>query len=127
MKSLPDLLFGPKAHTYEEVDQFSTTVTFSEMEGDRRYVLFVLKKIWRGRTRGKKQEHIGWIVHWHSSHGIPVENTFQGDRTVRTADFEAYGDGSYWKAYAEAELVREIQQMRLWYSYMFEGHDARRR
>jgi len=119
MKSLPDLLFGPKHHFYQLDDEFSQNVRFSNVLSDVRRVDFVLKSIYRQRNKGPKRarrvEYVGSIVHWYVNEPLPIGNTKDDYKTVKAADFEVTGDYAHpliWKAHAPGVLKGLIKAIR---------------
>lgn len=128
MKSLPDLLFGPKHHHYGHVAQHEENVIFSHLKGDRRYVLFTLKSIWKSRDKGpawaRKTEHVGYIVHWYTHVPVPIGNTKDGYKTVKAADFEVTGDYAHpqiWTAHVGSLLGGLIHKIRANNGFYWEG------
>jgi hypothetical protein len=124
MKSLPDLLFGPKHHYYGQLGQYERNVKFSDHPGDGRYVLFTLKAIWRKRNKGpkwaQKAEHVGYIVHWSVFHGIPIGNTKDGYKTVKAADIEIAAE-DYWGDRTATRLEEQIREIRINNGFYWEG------
>lgn len=130
MKSIPDLLFGSKLHSYKIVSEHEANVQFSPVKGDRRYVLFTLKAIYKGRMHGpkwaRKKEFVGYIVHWYTDRGIPIKNTSQGQRMVKKADFrlseeEVDLSALGWQKCAEQDLGKQIADIRTHNGFYFEG------
>lgn len=129
MKSLTDLIFGPKVHEYEEIDIHTAMIQFSNIPGDLRKVRFVLKEIHRARRKGPKwaegREFVGYLIHWHTTYGIPIKNTKDGYGYARSADFAAFGDGTWWRSFAEGELILEIESIRHMNGFYWEGMKLR--
>lgn len=128
MKNLLDILFGPKVHTYEELETHAETVYLSSVPGDTRQVRFVLKAIWKGRQRGpqraRRKEFVGYLTHWHTPYGIPIKNTSNGEKVIKSADFETHElmvDTGYWKVDVVYHLEQQIREIREANGYYFEG------
>lgn len=129
-----NILFGTKVHSYEQIGQYENNVTFSQMRDDRRFVLFTLKGIWRGRSRGpqwaRKKEFVGYIVHWYTDRGIPIQNTKDGYRTVKAADLrlteeEVELSTIGWETCAEVTLYSQIHDIRTRNGFYFEDYKLR--
>ena len=130
MKSLPELLFGPKHHTYEQIAQHEANIQFSPFKSDRRFVIFTLKAIYRGRQKGpqwaQKKEFVGYLVHWHTHHGIPIANTSRGPKLIKKADFQLSEEEFElsvltWQEISEQNLMLQIAQIRRNNGFYFEG------
>jgi hypothetical protein len=134
MKSPADVLFGVKTHTFEQVAQHEGNVQFSPLREDRRFVLFTLKAIYKGRAYGpawvRKKEFVGYIVHWYTDRGVPIKNTAKGERLIKSADFEVsqlFVEDSLagWGSMAEVLLESQIADIRKRNGYYFEGQKLR--
>lgn len=135
MKSLPDLLFGPKKHTFEQAAQHEANIQLSDVKKDRRFVIFTLKLIYRGRQKGpkwaRKKEFVGYLIHWHTHHGIPIANTSDGYKTIKRADIELSTEEFErsvltWQEIAELDLELQIARIRQHNTFYWEDGEYHR-
>ena len=82
--SILDKIWGPKRHTYEQVDGFATMLKF---KGEGEYpVIIDLKRVYFGRTKVDRSRHIvTWALEVDAPGGIPTHvdhsGGWKGDRT----------------------------------------------
>jgi hypothetical protein len=112
--SIPELLWGPKRYTYEDVDSYVTTIKMPE--GDYAVVLR-LQKVRFGRTKVAKHKHEqSWTIEVDAPKGIPTHydhsGGYKGDRTYGFGVHFDYPRSEGWQQDAEAAVTAWVYKER---------------